>query len=351
MGGSTVRRKTQLALLDVGPLASLEQERARLHSAFDRVIHRQRYPWSGRTQMAYEYAWKGWVDWIARQRVVEPACAKWVPSPIDPDVLCAYLEWLSDERAPATVRQAFAALCSIHALSGHKEPLRVHPRVHAWWSSWSREHRSAPQRQAPALTTQDVRRILEVSAQPRRGQSPHGHIERHARDRALFLIGLCAGLRVSELAALDTAHLSLSSRGLEVRVDQSKTDQRGVGQSRMLRPEQSEWLCPVLAWERWRLLRVEDGPAWVEILRTGDFGGRLSKRSLQSILVGLGRAAGVPLSAHSLRATLVTLARERGKDVDDIAAHCGMRSLATVSRYTRRVDAWKRNVTGDLLSE
>ena len=49
------------------------------------------------------------------------------------------------------------------------------------------------------------------------------------RDRALLLIGFGAALRRSELVALDVADVTVTERGLVVRVKRSKTDQEGEG--------------------------------------------------------------------------------------------------------------------------
>ena len=75
------------------------------------------------------------------------------------------------------------------------------------------------------------------------------------RDRALLLVGVDAGIRRSELVAIDIEHLSRQASGIVIRIPTAKSDQTGEGtRVALLARPGSPW-CPVEALARWLAAR------------------------------------------------------------------------------------------------
>jgi integrase/recombinase XerC len=66
----------------------------------------------------------------------------------------------------------------------------------------------------------------------------------------------------------------------------------------------------------------------------GRSGRRLSKRSVDDVVRGLGKDAGISLSAHTLRHTFLTRMVRQGSDLVLVAELAGHRRLETTRRYS-----------------
>src|SRR5450755_366437 len=136
------------------------------------------------------------------------------------------------------------------------------------------------------------------------------------RDRAIGLLLVYAGLRLSELVALDLDDARVSGRKAVVVVRSGKGDvYREVPLNAPARTALDDWL------------KQRPAPA-------ARAGGRLSARSVDDVVRKLGRAAGVELSAHVLRHTWVTRLVRAGNDVVLVADLAGHRKLETTRRYS-----------------
>lgn len=329
----------ELALVD-GPFAA----------ACERAQRRVLEPNSPNTQRAYRRHWSNWRAAAARYG--------FEPLPVQPRWLVSYLESLRD--APSTVRQALAAICALdmelQAVRGVETRdlvrVRAHPHVTRWLRNWSRDNPRRPRRKAPALARSELERILVQMQQRGRRASSHGHLQRYARDRCILLFGVVGCFRGDELAALDAGDVLQLERGLKVTLRRSKTDQQGEGLEKALMPQGSALRCPVAAWIDWLTLRgVHEGPAFQAITRSGELGSRLSVGAIREIVRTRAAAAGVKASSHSMRATFVTLGRERGKSLEALADQGGWLSLDTVRRYARQVDLFVSNPSAGLLDD
>jgi integrase/recombinase XerC len=148
-----------------------------------------------------------------------------------------------------------------------------------------------------------------------------------ARDRAIVVTLLFTGLRLGELAALSLPDVAVSARKGMVVVRRGKGDAyREVDLNREARRVMGDWL-------RERAKRLPDGeePA-VFVSRTG---GRLSARSIDEVVRGVGRRAGIALSAHVLRHTCLTGLVRAGNDLVLVAEVAGHLRLETTRRYSR----------------
>lgn len=307
-------------------------------------------PHSARTKAAYRHEWRRWARYCEEMGVPR------MP-PISPAHLTAYLEFLSRSLAPNTVRLALSALVSLDQAArmsaAHTDPhsLRKHPIVTRWLESWERDHPVAPRRRAPALSADELERILRAAAERPRNVSPAQHAAKYTRDRCVWLLGVTAALRVSELVALDAGDVQRAERGLRVLVRTSKTDQRGAGHLRGVSPQARLIVCPVEAFAQWSRLRGDaPGPLFVAITRSGELAReRLTVRQVQAMIGERARAAGLSASAHSLRATFATLAAERRKAMHRIADQGAWKSLSVLRGYIRQGALFDDNPSAGLL--
>ena len=99
-----------------------------------------------------------------------------------------------------------------------------------------------------------------------------------------------------------------------------------------------EWLA-----QRAVLARDDERALWVS--RTG---GRLSARSADRDVRAVGAAAGLALSAHTLRHTCLTGLLRRGNDLVMVAELAGHQKLETTRRYTLPSQADRQRAVEDL---
>ena len=224
---------------------------------------------------------------------------------------------LEPTHAPV-VRQALAGLRNTYA-----DALRANPEAKAT-------------RKAPALMADSLGRILDsIDTTTMAG----------ARDAALIALAWSGGLRRSEVVALNVEDLTEVPDGLIVHLRTSKTDQAGRGRSVPIfarHLEDGAGHCPV---ELVRHLIAVGGITTGALFRQVTRGGRLADRRLCPQAVGRildarAKAAGlaVDLTAHSLRAGLVTQALRNGASHAQVAAITGHRSVAVLVGYQRDAD-------------
>ena len=225
------------------------------------------------TRRAYATAWRQWAAWSSGRGAD--------PMPADPVLVAAYMAGLADAgRAMATIDRALSAIAAAHLDAGHPDPTR-HSGVVRVRAGLRRSVGVAPKRLAHPLSTEEVRRIVDVIPDDLRG----------ARDRALILTGFAGALRRSEVVALNVGDVTFRAKGAVVIVRSSKTDQEGVGQIIGIARGRHHSTDPVAALRRWLDLaqpRTADMPlfgpvAWSgERSRSNALSGRDVARILQS---------------------------------------------------------------------
>jgi integrase/recombinase XerD len=170
--------------------------------------------------------------------------------------------------------------------------------------------------------------VLDAARAPRTTTEPAGRaldreqVERvlaavrTERDRALVLVLLDGGLRISEAVGLDV--VDLVGDVLSVRHGKGRKPRRVVLTARAS-----------LAVRACVGTRV-DGP--LLLTRTGE---RMAVRGAQRVLDTISRRALVPFTAHDLRRTCVTIAVGAGAALVDVAQHVGHASIDTTCTYLR----------------
>jgi integrase/recombinase XerC len=147
------------------------------------------------------------------------------------------------------------------------------------------------------------------------------------RNRAMFELLYSTGIRVSELAGLDTQDLDPSSAMVRV---------IGKGNRERLVPVGEKALRSIAAYRKRlkteRRIAVDDGgPMFLN-----NRGGRLTTRSIARILKRLAQQIGVeiPVSPHGLRHSFATHLLDAGADLRAVQELLGHKSLSTTQKYT-----------------
>ena len=144
------------------------------------------------------------------------------------------------------------------------------------------------------------------------------------RPRSLVMLMLFTALRISETVALDVDDVRIMTRrGVLVVIGKGDV-QREAPLNALVRQVLDEWL------EQRKDIAADGEPA-LFVSRTG---GRLSARSADRDVRLVAAAAGLELSAHTLRHTCLTGLVRRGNDLVMVAELAGHQKLETTRRYT-----------------
>jgi len=266
------------------------------------------------------------------------------PMPASPETVGAYLAAAGLGYALPTLRRRVAAIARAHRIA--KQPLDTrHPAIRETLRGIGRTH-GEPARRSAALTTDEIRRLVEVCGDDLAG----------LRDRALLLIGFAGALRRSELVGLDVAHVRRTPSGLRLMIPRSKTDAAGQGAEVGIVRGTREDTCPVRALGTWlRAAEIGDGPVFRRVTQWGTVGtNHLHPDAVRQILARRAAAAGIkgtrlePVTPHGMRAGFVTTAYRNGVPDEEIMGHTRHRSLTTMRSYVRRAKLGSASPSGKL---
>ncbi len=178
------------------------------------------------------------------------------------------------------------------------------------------------------LSSDDVDRLL--AAPPK--SEPLGK-----RDRAILEVLYSAGLRVSELAALNSGDLDFD--GGTVRV-------RGKGRRERIAPIGSYAIRALKDWLAVRNLSPTEKSGPQAPVFVNKFGRRLTTRSIGRMLEKYLRATGLDqrTTPHTLRHSFATHLLDRGADIRSVQELLGHKSLVTTQIYTHVSTAGLRAV-------
>jgi integrase/recombinase XerC len=246
-------------------------------------------PLAARSREAYARQVGRYVDWLGDRSLVDG----------DPLAESDARDWAVRDykrhlkavegRKPASVNLALAALDSFYTQLGLGRPIV--------------RREDLPKTSPRAISEEQQRRLLRMAERV------------SARDRTIVVVLLYTGLRLAELVALDVGDVRISARKGLVVVRSGKGDAyREVPLNALVRQVLEEWLVD-------RKTKAAEGE---RALLVGRSGGRLSKRSVDDVVRGLGKDAGVSLSAHVLRHTFLTRMVRQGADrvlVAELAGH------------------------------
>jgi site-specific recombinase XerD len=274
---------------------------------------------SANTLRAYRSDWADFEAWCGeRRRRALPAT---------PATVAAYVEWSGRLHRASTVHRRLAAITFEHERSGLVSPCQ-HRAVRAADALCAWNDRGRASSTVPA-TVDDVVRIVDTLDDSVAGR----------RDRALVLVMLGAGLRRSQVSALDLDDVVIGRRSVRVSVPGRPVIVIPVGS----RPT----LCAVAAWRRWLDVRPDalgdlgpgSVPAFCRVDRLGRvLPGRISDRGVARIVTRSVIRAGLDprrVTSRSLRVGLVVVAREKGVGDEAIMRQSGHQQARRVRELTR----------------
>jgi site-specific recombinase XerD len=237
------------------------------------------------------------------------------------------VETLADRLAPRPLESALLADLRGHLAHGASAPASLQQRIGAIRTFYRWLVREGVLAESPAdrLTSPKVKRplprVLEVDEATALVEEPAGEGWRRVRNVALLEVAYGAGLRVSEVAALDVADVALD-RGL-VRVN------AGKGRKARVVPIGPPAVEAVRAW-------LAEGRIVEGALFRNVQGGRLTTRGIYDVV----RASGVKndlagMHPHAMRHSMATHLLAGGADIRSIQEMLGHASLSTTQRYTQ----------------
>ncbi len=191
----------------------------------------------------------------------------------------------------------------------------------------------AGRRLPDVLTSQDIDRMIAAA---------NGVDAASLRDKALMELLYAAGLRVSEVAGLDLGDIDLRDASVRVR---GKGNKERIG---------------VFGEPATRALEVYLRDGRPDLLETAEsalflnrFGGRLTPRSVQTMVQKYAIKAGLPKAVHPhlLRHSFATHLLDGGADLRVVQELLGHESPNTTQIYTHVTEAKKREVMVDAFAE
>lgn len=264
------------------------------------------------------------------------------PFPAAPKTVALYITDVAGRGLKAaTIQRRLAAIAQIHQEAGLEDPTKT-KQVRNTYRGILNEIGSFQEGKAPILVP-TMRRILGAFSKE------IGPLA--IRDRAILLLGLAGGYRVSELASLEAGDVEFADEGAIVLLRKSKTDRAGGGFYKGIPYGDHQETCPVTALRVWMDLLPdaagEEQPLFRGIDRHGNIAGRpMAPDSISRMVKKRAKKAGLDekrYSGHSLRAGLVTAASEGGAHDADIMRQTAHRSISTLHRYRRTVGLFNNN--------
>lgn len=233
-----------------------------------------------------------------------------------------------------TIQRGMLSVRVRHRAENLPEPYGLYLR-HNWMGLRKKYYKQL--RQATPLTAEDIRRMVDALGL---------RTLRAKRNRALLLIGFAAGMRRSEISALKVEDLRWQKtgekRGVYVRIAKSKTDQVGVGRTVGIRYINSAY-CPADALESFLLSSgITKGHIFLGIRGRRFTKKRLDPTSINALVAKLAQRIGIAsdkskrYTAHSLRAGLVTVARQNGQEEHEVMQTTGHTNLQQFRGYDRQ---------------
>ncbi|GAB3510937.1 site-specific integrase [Spirosoma fluminis] len=274
------------------------------------------------TRIAYSADIQQLRHWLSQQGIDD--------LPISPATLATYLSDQATNHKWATLSRRLAAIRKWHRLHKHPDP-SADETVRVVLEGIKRSI-GTEATQAPAFDIHDYKD--QVRPIP---PTPTG-----MRDRALLLVGFAGAFRRSELVALDIEGVQFTRQGAILSYRGSKTNQYGKIEQKALFFSPDPDTCPVRALQDYmQILERTTGPLFVRI-RKGEqvTTNRLSdKQVARTVKLYLGD----DYSAHSLRASFVTIAKINGADDSQIMQQTKHRTRTMIDRYTRVQQVIKHN--------
>lgn len=249
--------------------------------------------------------------------------------------LVEYVTHLGRTRSFFTIQRHLASIAKYHRQHQVESPT-IDEQFKVFMKGFKLK-KTVRQKQAPAFSVRQLRQVLDALP-----LTPTG-----LRNRAILLLGFTGAFRRSELAQLDVNNILIDESGMVIRLDRSKTNQFGEVEEKAVSYANEPEYCPIEALQQWLVvIGREEGPLFVRI-RKGEqvTEERLSDESVNLIVQ---QQLGKQFTAHSLRASFVTIAKANGADDLEVMNQTKHRTTTMIQRYDRRRNIRKHNASGKL---
>jgi site-specific recombinase XerD len=246
--------------------------------------------------------------------------------PASTSTLAAYAAHLAKTCKWATLTRRIATVSKLHQLKGFETPT-TDKQFRVVMEGVKRSI-GIRQKQAKAFTMPTLKGMLKgIDCSSAIG----------LRNKALLLLGFTGAFRRSELVALNVDDLDFSTQGLIVSMGKSKTNQYGASEEKAIYYSPDAGICPIRTLQSWLTeIGRSAGPLFVRIRR----GSTLTEQRLtdQTVYDVVKKYLGNQFSAHSLRASFVTIAKMNGADDSEVMRQTKHRKSDMIQRYTRIED-------------
>lgn len=270
---------------------------------------------SANTQRAYQADLRDFQLWCSENQQIDlPASAL---------TLATYITHEADTLKWSSINRRLAAISKNHQLQNFDLPTK--DRTFRAVMEGIKRSKGIRQKQAPAFKMKDLKEIIR-----------NIEVESNAkiRDKAILLLGFTGAFRRSEIVALNIQDLNFTDEGLIISLGKSKTNQYGDYEEKALFYSPEAVLCPIRSVKNWiDKLGTTEGPLFVRV-RKGDkiTQNRLTDKTINDLVKSY---FGEQYSAHSLRASFITIAKLNGADDSEIMRQSKHKTSAMIQRYTR----------------
>lgn len=264
--------------------------------------------------------------------------------PASGESIARYLAAHGESLSLNTLKHRLAALSRWHQEHGFADPTKAH-QIRQLLKGIRTLHPAQEKRARPLELDmlQQVGDWLEGARTTALARNDVGAALRHARDRALVLLGFWRGFRADELSSLGIEFIEITpGEGMSLFLPRSKGDRQLEGR-RYACPALSR-LCPVEALQDWLTAsQLKSGPLFRKIDRWGRIGADgLTPGSiipmLRRILSQAGVADADAFSSHSLRRGFAHWAHMSGWDIHELMSYVGWRDVKAAMRYLEGAD-------------
>jgi integrase/recombinase XerC len=251
---------------------------------------------------------KGFLDFLHEHRVASP-------DKVSRSTLRLYLGSLHDKSTSrASISRKVSALRSFYRYLRREKLVDADPLLTL---SGPKKEKRLP----TFLTHEEMARLIEA---------PNASTPQGLRDRAILELLYAAGLRVSEIAALDLNDIDLGPR--QARVWGKGSKERIV----LMGIPAAEALSLYLKYSRIKL----EGKAPTQAVFLNRFGERIAERRIQHIIKKYAQQAGIEMRVfpHIMRHTFATHLLDGGADlrvVQDLLGHARLSSTQVYTHVTR----------------
>ncbi len=274
------------------------------------------------TQRAYHSDIDGLEAWLAKNELGS--------LPISSATLAAYLSDQATEQKWATLSRRLATIRKWHRLRKHPDPGNDEA-VRTVLEGIKRTIGTEPD-QAPAYEIEEYKQCIRTIP-----ATPTG-----LRDRAMLLVCFAGAFRRSELVALNVDGIQFTRQGTVISYQGSKTNQYGRTEQKALFFSPDPETCPVRALQDYiALLDRTTGPLFVRINKGDNI--TTNRLSDKQVARATKQYIGDDYSAHSHRASFVTIAKLNGADDSQIMQQTKHRTRTMIDRYTRVQQVVKHN--------